>query len=177
MRGFSDRVSARATRELLKGPTPLYWRTGQRMHLSEVSHHPLREPHSESLTQSPSGSAILIVLPLKFPQVSGVARVRLADLNGPKWTKMDHFGPFWCREYRRFDHFGPFWSSTLSDSTANICPDECFQGSSQGDWHLSKICIKLSEDCPLFRFSKPTQRASGRKIGGLQKRKIQPRRI
>ena len=33
---------------------------------------------------------------------SGMARVRLADLNGPKWTpkwtKMDHFGPFWSRE-------------------------------------------------------------------------------
>ena len=28
---------------------------------------------------------------------SGMARVRLADLNGPKWplqAKMDHFGPF-----------------------------------------------------------------------------------
>ena len=29
---------------------------------------------------------------------SGMARVRLADLNGPKWTSSGQNGPFWSRE-------------------------------------------------------------------------------
>ena len=69
---------------------------------------------------------------------SGVARVRLADLNGAKWTssgQMDQNGHFVLAnakiqsilvsrmlksssEYGHFDHLGPFWSSTFFDSTS-----------------------------------------------------------
>ena len=65
---------------------------------------------------------------------SGMARVRLADLNGPLQTKRDQNGPFWSilvspmlkpgsewghfDQNGRLDHFGPFWSRTLSDSTS-----------------------------------------------------------
>ena len=71
-------------------------------------------------------------------QESGMVRVRLADLNGPKWTSSGQDGPKWTilvhfglenakkpvrnkvifDQNGRLDHFGPFWSSTLSDSTA-----------------------------------------------------------
>ena len=64
-----------------------------------------------------------------------MARVRLADLHGPKWTSSGQNGPKWTilvhfghAEVRfgirsfwpkwSFGPFGPFWSSTLSDSTA-----------------------------------------------------------
>ena len=63
----------------------------------------------------------------EFPEYG--CRTKVDHHNGPKWTKMDHFGladaqiQFGIRaldQNGRLDHFGPLWSSALSDSTAAI---------------------------------------------------------
>ena len=74
----------------------------------------------------------LILVPLWFRySISGMARVRLADLNGSKWTSSGQNGPKWTIlvhfglanakirfEIRSFwPKWSPFWSSTLSNST------------------------------------------------------------
>ena len=91
----------------------------------KLEHHACRAPDRASLC-----SCISVI--------SGMARVRLADLNGPKWTSLNQNEPKWTILVRfslanakiqfgirtkmdqngRLDHFGPFWSSTLSNSAA-----------------------------------------------------------
>ena len=87
---------------------------------------------------------------LQLQLLSGMARVRLADQNGPKWTSSGQNGPFWSilvsrmlnkipfgirpfwPKWSKMDHFGPFWPSTLPDSTA-ATP---YLNSSRIDWPL-----------------------------------------
>ena len=64
-----------------------------------MNHFPLRTPNRERERERERGTSIHGIwaeIPQLQVQISG-----MADVNGPKWissAKMDHFGPFWCRE-------------------------------------------------------------------------------
>ena len=49
---------------------------------------------------------------------SGMARVRLADLNGPKWTSLGQNGPLEAKMDQN-GPFGPLWSRKCSNPVRN----------------------------------------------------------
>ena len=86
---------------------------------------------------------------------SGMAKVRLADLNGPKmdlfrpkWTKMDHFGPFLsgvirANRFARFARIG--WFARIGTSS-----DAC-----ESAWRAIKIGVSTANDSRESRCESP----------------------
>ena len=103
-----------------KTPNHQQWKPqlGTARHRANNIRHTHTHTHTHTTRKASSKRAT------KRPKNSGMARVRLADLNGPKWAleaKTDQNGPkiqFGIRSFWPKWSFGPFWSSTLSDSTA-----------------------------------------------------------
>ena len=99
----------------------------------KVRHSPVRatlRPKSPAIYGRRTGRPLSLQLQNRAARTRGMARVRLADLSGPKWTSsgqngpnMVHFGlanakiQFGIWAFRPKWSFGPFWTILLSDST------------------------------------------------------------